>query len=284
MKLILKLGICVLLFSVLNISVYAQSGLKATSFLNDFADVLTTVEESEIELILDSIHKGNGSQVAVAIVESLEGRDIESFSIDLAREWGVGSEERDDGMLMVVAPNERGVRIEVGRGLEGYVTDAQASWLIRYTLTPHFKEGDYAGGIKDAALKIKDALDGLEPLLHDRSDPLDNNFFYYGFMILWFFFPLLGAWLGRDKRIWPGGLLGLLFGVIGLLIFSFAWWWIIVAGGVGLLFDWIASNSSGGKGGRGGWWIGGGGSGGDSDSFGGFGGGSFGGGGASGSW
>jgi uncharacterized protein len=275
-------GICSLLFFSLLSSVLAQSLLVPNGFVNDFAEILSVPDESSLTKMLQSISDKYGPEIAVVTVKSLEERDIESFSLDLARRWGIGSEGKDDGLLILIAPNERAIRLEVGYGLEGHITDAQSSWLIKNEMAPKFRQNYYGPGIRNALMKIEQSLEGLEPIPSDASED-GFNFFYFVFMTFWFFFPLLGAWLGRSKKIWPGGLLGFGIGGVGLLIFAFAWWWIIVAGIGGLIFDWIASNSKGGRGG-GWWWLGGGRGGSDGDSFGGFSGGSFGGGGASGSW
>ena len=93
-------------------------------------------------------------------VKSLEGYSIEDYGIGLARKWGIGQKGKDNGVLLIVAPNDRKVRIEVGRRLEPMMTDTMSTLIIENAILPKFRRGDFAGGIKDAVRDIKTVLLG----------------------------------------------------------------------------------------------------------------------------
>ena len=125
----------------------AEAKFQALGRVVDEADLLAPAEEQRIAAISAAIEREVGPQFVVTTVPSLRGEPIEFFSIDLARRWGIGHSERDDGVMLLVAPNERKVRIEVGRGLERRVTDPFAAEVLRDQVLPRFREGDLAGGI-----------------------------------------------------------------------------------------------------------------------------------------
>ncbi|MEA3009648.1 MAG: uncharacterized protein QOJ91_1340 [Sphingomonadales bacterium] len=128
------------------------SGLPALSGrVVDGADLLTPAQEARLSAESEAIEKEVGAQYVVATVPSLNGRPIEDYSIALARHWGLGGKKRNDGLLLLVAPAERKVRIEVGYGLERRVTDPFAGRVIRERALPRFKEGNFPGGIEAAS-------------------------------------------------------------------------------------------------------------------------------------
>jgi uncharacterized protein len=113
----------------------------------DNADLLTPAEEQRLALASAALERDVGPQFVVATVPSLEGRPILFYSVDLARSWGIGDRDRNDGVLMVVAPNERKARIEVGTGLERRLTDPFSAKVMREQMLPRFREGAMAEGI-----------------------------------------------------------------------------------------------------------------------------------------
>ncbi|MBX4209173.1 TPM domain-containing protein [Candidatus Parcubacteria bacterium] len=129
---------------------YASPG-KPAGFVNDFAAILPPADRAALEAKLSAFEKETGAEIVVATVPSLGGDAIEDFAVRLFQEWGIGKKKTDNGLLLLVAPNEREARIEVGYGLEPTVTDAAASAIIRNVMIPAFKDGDYAGGIGRAA-------------------------------------------------------------------------------------------------------------------------------------
>ena len=118
-----------------------------TGRIVDQAGILSPEEEAAIEPKLKDLEERSGIQLVVATVGSLEGQEIEPYANELFRAWKLGEAEKNNGVLLLVAPNERRVRIEVGYGLEGTLTDALASVIITNAITPRFKAGDFGGGV-----------------------------------------------------------------------------------------------------------------------------------------
>src|SRR5512144_2978702 len=113
----------------------------------DQANIIQPATRSAIEERLAELEAKSGIQIAVATVGSLEGQDIEPYANELFRNWKLGEKTKNNGVLLLVAPNERRVRIEVGYGLEGTLTDALSKIIISNAIAPRFKAGDYGGGI-----------------------------------------------------------------------------------------------------------------------------------------
>jgi len=114
----------------------------------DQAGVLTAASKSDIEAKTRALEEKSGIQLVVATVASLQGNDIETYANELFRFWKLGEAKKNNGVLLLVAPKERKVRIEVGYGLEGTLTDALASTIISAAIVPHFKRGDFSGGVE----------------------------------------------------------------------------------------------------------------------------------------
>jgi uncharacterized protein len=113
----------------------------------DQANIIPAETRSAIEPKLVDLEAKSGIQLVVATVSSLEGEEIEPYANQLFRNWGLGQRDKNNGVLLLVAPNERRVRIEVGYGLEGTLTDALSKVIIANAITPRFKTGDFGGGI-----------------------------------------------------------------------------------------------------------------------------------------
>jgi uncharacterized protein len=128
--------------------------------ITDEAGLLTAEEKTDIENDLSSLEQTSTDQLAVVTVKSLQGYSIEDYGIGLARKWGIGQKGKDNGVLLIVAPNERKVRIEVGRRLEPFMTDTMSALIIQNAILPKFRRGDFAGGIKDGVRDIKTVLLG----------------------------------------------------------------------------------------------------------------------------
>jgi len=130
------------------------AGIAAANFpaltgrIVDSAQVIDASARAAIEQKLESLESRSGIQLVVATVKSLEGQDVESYANELFRTWKLGEKAKNNGVLLMVAPNERKVRIEVGYGLEGTLTDALSSVIITNALIPRFKTGDFSGGIE----------------------------------------------------------------------------------------------------------------------------------------
>ena len=119
-------------------------------FVNDFARILSESEIATLEQKLRNYQDTTSNQFAIVTVASLDNYDIESYSYALAKTWGIGQKEKNNGLLILIAPNERKMRIEVGYGLEGAIPDAVCKQIIREIMKPYFKQQNYYAGIDEA--------------------------------------------------------------------------------------------------------------------------------------
>jgi uncharacterized protein len=249
--------------------------LRPQGYVSDFAGVINSPTQQQLTAICAELDQRADAQIAVVSVKSLEGEPIEDYSIDLATRWGIGPKQKDRGVMILLAPNDRQYRFEVGYGLEPILPDGLVGEFGREA-RPLLRDGNYSAALllmteRVAAVIAKDrgvtlnSLAGVpqsEPQTQGAPgpSPLADLLQWFPFLLFFLIFPLLG-------------ILKVLFG--GPRRYGrrhSAWWW---SG------PWMLGGMGGGWGG-GSW--GGGGFGGGGGGFGGFGGGSFGGGGASGSW
>src|SRR6478736_2102316 len=221
----------------------------------DDADLLSPADRAELDAELKALEDKSSDQVVVVTLPSLQGLSIEDFGYQLGRHWGIGTKEKDNGVLLIVAPNERKVRIEVGRGLEPILTDAMSKVIINGAILPRFRTGDYTGGIKEGVKGIELVLTGdtaeLAERVKGRRDADDPKIdwlvvIFWTLIILWF---IWASWRSTQRSAYRRG--------SGPIFIPGPGW-----GGSGGS-DWGGGNGGGGFSG---------------------GGGSFGGGGASGSW
>jgi uncharacterized protein len=245
------------------------------SRVTDLTGTLDAASRQSLETRLAQLEQAKGAQLAVLLVPTTQPETIEQFSLRVAETWKLGRKGVDDGVLLLVAKNDRTLRIEVGYGLEGAIPDAVAKRVIAETITPRFKQGDFPGGIQAGVDALSRLIQG-EPLPEPKTDfswlsamSLDDILgvtalfvFIVGGMLRAIFGTLLGALLAGLVAFFGGWLLG--SWVVGLFAGVIVFFLTLV--GVSFI--------SGGGGGGGGGFGGG---------FGG-GGGGFGGGGASGSW
>lgn len=136
----------------------AQTFPELTGRVVDAADLLSPEQEAELTALSEGIEQASSRQFVVATVPSLEDYPIEDYGYRLGRAWGIGQSEANNGVILLVAPNERRVRIEVGYGLEPVVPDGYASGVINQTILPRFRDGDMAGGIVAGANEIAEQL------------------------------------------------------------------------------------------------------------------------------
>ncbi len=140
---------------------FAQQAVPPlTERVVDLADILTPATENAITMLLAAHEEATSNQVAVLTISSLQGETIEGFSIRVVEAWGLGTAEIDNGVLLLVALNDREMRIEVGLGLEGDLTDAAASRIIRGEMRPRFREGDFDAGVLAGVQSIVGTIEG----------------------------------------------------------------------------------------------------------------------------
>lgn len=244
--------------------------IHPTGYVTDLAGVIGGAKKASLEALCTELEQKTGAQMVIVTVHSLDGQSVEYYAVDLFRQLGIGSKKDNRGVLLLVAPNDRKYRIEVGYGLEPVINDARAGDAGR-AMVPFLRQGDYGGAVETGAWQLAKyiaddshvTLSGQPPVrrFQHRNNGGGSGIFWVivGLIILFSF-------LGRSSGTRMGG-----------------------GGGSGLAWFLLGMLANSGRGSRGGW--GGGGFGGGSSGwggggggFGGFGGGSSGGGGASGSW
>lgn len=248
--------------------------------VTDLTQTLTSEQQSQLEAKLAAFEQQKGSQVAVLIVPTTAPEAIEQFSIRVVDAWKLGREKQDDGVLLLVAKDDRKMRIEVGYGLEGAIPDVYAKRIISEIMVPSFRQGDYYGGINHAVEQIIRLTSGEQLPAPAQAKPNSgklSDMLYVVFIGAFVVGGILRAIFGK----FLGGVLN--GGIIGMLIWIFGGGLIvaIVLAIIAFFLTFAGASGLGHAGGLGG--LGGGGYRG-SGGWGGGGGGGFGGGGASGSW
>jgi len=263
--------------------------------VNDYAGMMSPATERLLEATLQRFEEAESTQIVVLTIPTLAGDALEDFSIRVAEQWKIGRKERDNGAILVVAKAERKLRIEVGYGLEGRLTDAVSGRIIRNVIAPEFKAGRFEQGIISGVNAMIQVVQGeFEGVQGGRHTPRPDTGAGSAVFFLIVLFFLIGR-LGRINR-WVGVLSGgVLAPVFGALSLSIGWPYLLLLIPVGLFFGFFVSTlfyaSGGGGGFPGGYTHGGRHTGGFGGGFGGGGGGGFsgggggfGGGGASGGW
>jgi len=259
--------------------------------VTDLTGTLSASQIQNLESRLRDFERGKGSQIAVLMLPSTEPETIEEYSIRVAEAWKVGRARVDDGVILVVAKNDRKLRVEVGRGLEGAIPDAVAKRVVSDVITPHFRSGDFYGGIAAGTDSLMKVIEGESLPAPQPGATFNGVHRAIDFQtILWLvaalvlahaiFRRLFGRVIGAAIS---GGILGAIVWVAaGVLVFA------VVGALVGFVIALVHGlGSRHGRWSSGGWpgggWSGGGGLGGGGGGFSG-GGGGFSGGGASGNW
>jgi len=296
MRLLRALAFLATLLAACAVASAAEGDVKAipalTARVSDYTGTLDPAQRQSLEDELAALEKAKGAQVGVLIVPSTQPEDIAQYGIRVGEAWKLGRKGTDDGVILIVAKDDRRVRIEVGKGLEGAIPDAAAARIIREYVAPRFRGNDYYGGVHDA-------LGALTKLINDEPlpPPLTDEHGNAGESGDRFAPAIIAAWFAALflRGLFGGAPAGMRAPIVGLGAGGIGWF---ISGllplGVGLgVFGLVFGLLGGGGGGggfanRGGWggfggggWSGGGGLGGGGFSGGG---GGFSGGGASGSW
>ena len=256
--------------------------------VTDLTGTLAAGQRAALEQKLADLEARKGSQIAVLVVESTRPETVEQYAVRVFERWKLGRKGVDDGVLLLVAKNDRQLHIEVGYGLEGAIPDAIAKRIIEQDIVPLFKQGNFHGGISAGTDRLGKLIEGETMPPPKRTAAPGSGWstetLFIGFVILAMASQLLHALLGRFLG---AGVAGAAAGIIGYVLAGLAAAMIIgLIAFVISLFMGATGRQGGGWSSGGGSWSGGGWSGGGSSGGGGFsgGGGSSGGGGASGSW
>ena len=135
----------------------------------DEAGLLSAADRAEIATLLRELEGKSSDQIVVVTLKSLQGLEIEDYGYQLGRHWGIGQAGKDNGALLIVAPAERKVRIEVGRRLEPLLTDTMSSVIVNSSILPRFRRGDFSGGIRAGVTDMKDVLLGDVEAVKERA-------------------------------------------------------------------------------------------------------------------
>lgn len=277
-------------------SAHALDVPKLLGYVNDYANMISPPAKAELEKELRSFEKTDSTQVVILTIPSLGGEVMEEFSIRVAEAWKIGQKGKDNGIIFIVAKQERKMRIEVGRGLEGRLTDLMAGRIVDLVVKPRFKRGDFDGGFVAGVSSLIDATRGefkvdvtQHPARQEKSSQLLTYLIFAGIilLILGSMSRILGGAAGAVALPAVAHFAGFPLGLVALVVLA------LLGFGAGVLLPLLFSAGGHYRGGGGVWPGGGffgtgsssgsGGFGGGSD-FGGGGGGDFGGGGASGDW
>lgn len=267
---------------------------KLTAHVVDQAGLLSPAQRDALDAKLRAFEAAHGSQIAVLTMPTLKGESIEDFSTRVTDQWQLGRKGVDDGVLLLVAKEEHGIRIQTGRGVQGTLTDALSKRIISEFITPRFRAGDFAGGLDAGVDAIMKAVEGEDLPLPAKAPVPRSSASYSDFVFLAFFLVPIVAMILRSVagRLVGAGLTSAITGLAAWLVLGS-----IALGVLAFVFTFVLALFSGlrvtppmGPGRWGGGWGGGGFGGGLGGGFGGGGGGfsggggTFDGGGASGKW
>lgn len=273
-------ALCFALLPLLGWSANEVALPALTERVTDLTGTLSAEDRAGLTASLTALEKDKGAQIAIVLLPTTQPESIEQFGIRLAEAWKIGRKGVDDGVIVIVAKNDRKMRIEVGYGLEGAIPDAIAKRIVAEQMAPRFREGDFAGGLRATVATLDKVIRGEPlpaPVVQTAPSGADSGDALTFLLIVFFMAGVIRSMFGLLGSLAVSGVAGwlawTLFTSLGL------------AGGAAL----VAFALSFIRLGRGGWQSGGGfpgGFGGGSSGGGGFsgGGGGFGGGGASGNW
>lgn len=179
---LLVTAVCLLLLAA---AVHALDVPYLSGRINDNAHMLSSETVAELESMLAAYEDSTGNQLVLLTIESLEGESLEDYSMRVAETWKLGQKGVDNGALLLVAKQDRKLRIEVGYGLEASLTDAMTSYIINSVITPRFKQGDFEAGIREGLQNMILAADGTIGEA-DISTASGDDFPMWGFMLFWF--------------------------------------------------------------------------------------------------
>ena len=259
--------------------------------MNDYAGILSPATRGQLESVLQTIESTDSTQIVVLTITSLQGDSLEDFSLRVVEKWQIGQQGLDNGALLLVAKDDRKIRIEVGYGLEGELTDMTAGRIIKNVIAPRFKQGNFDQGIIDGVgaivLTVKGQFNTADAPLKSSSQKPDVG----GLLTMMIFFFFFFGSMFRKSKVFAAVAGGIASPLLGLLFFGISGIALLALVPIGAVGGFVASTLAASSGGTGpGGFIPGGYGGGFGRSSGGFGGGfgggggGFGGGGASGGW
>ena len=259
-----KTTIFVLLLLITLMGFSQQLPPKPATMVTDYTNTLSPADREQLENKLVAFNNATTTQIAVVLIKSTGQYEINDYAVQLGRAWGVGQKDKNNGIVVLVAKDDRKVSIQIGYGVEGAVPDITANAIIKNDITPRFKAGDYYGGLDSATTDLIKYTKG--EYTAPKKDNADNNDDAGGGIFIVIIIVIVVLIIVFRSRGGGGG--GQIYGGRGG---ASPFWWFLGGSLLGRgSSGWGGGSSGGGSSGGGG--------------FGGFGGGSFGGGGSSGSW
>ncbi|MCX6004655.1 MAG: TPM domain-containing protein [Chloroflexi bacterium] len=246
--LVLALLCAVFLLPLGTTAVKAQNFPDYQGFVNDYANLLSMQSKTQLEAQLTQLEKDTTAEVAVVTVKSLEGDYIEDYAVKLFEKWKIGKKDKNNGVLFLVALDDRKMRIEVGYGLEPVITDGRAGRIRDEDVIPRFKQNDYEGGIVAGVNSIEKYIRNGTPPAPLEENPVKNVFgdFATAFFIMSIITIYMSGFMARSKNIWLGGIWGAIAGgIIGLTIGGIAALIVmpLIFTGLGLGTDYLLSKN-----------------------------------------
>lgn len=212
-------------------SVLAQQYPQPAGFVNDYVGLLPRSSVVQLERIFSGVQRETSAQIAICIVNSVQPFAIEEYAVGLFEKWGIGMKGKDNGILLLVAVQDRQFRIEVGYGFEDVIPDAIAHQIASQIITPAFKQGNYQQGLEQASFFIvskvfekydismdlkelvQDSMHDTAAVEHKKGNPIINILFFILMVYLfirhpWLFFFLMMSGMGGGRRGYSGGSFG----------------------------------------------------------------------------
>ncbi len=195
-----KLFFLLLIFIALG--AFADDVPGYSGYVNDYAILITEKDKASMESVAKEVEEKTGAQIAVLTVKSMSPyTSIDEFGMAVAEKWKVGEKDKDTGIIIILAMEERKVRIEVGYGLEGIINDAKAGRIIDNTIMPYFRGGDFSAGLRRGVFKIADIIGTELNVELDEQIKMQDNTFTERLCMLIFFIIFVSIFLMMIRRM-----------------------------------------------------------------------------------
>lgn len=221
-----KLALAIVSFLFFQNILFAEPSFpELTGRVVDNAQILSTQEETTLSSILEEHEKQTSNQLVILTLSSLDGYDIADYGYQLGRHWAIGQKDKNNGILLIVSMADKKIRIEVGYGLEGALSDKTAHEIIEYIIKPKFRQGNFYNGISEATNAIIKAIKGeYKPSDYGVLDSSSENFFFVYFAII-FLSGIIGSFVRKYKnntvsKIFHSSMLGGFAGAFAIGFFN----------------------------------------------------------------
>ncbi len=185
---------------------------RPQGYVSDFAGVISAQDKDLITGLAQGLEEKTTDQMAVVTVKSTQPETIEGYAVELFKRWGIGHKGKDNGILLLVAVQDRKVRIETGYGLEGTLPDVIGNKIIRDMMVPSFKSGQYSAGIKNGVVAIVSVMTGDKSFNiggpENSSEAPPTVWVFFAIMMIVMFLRMFGRVVGGGRGYWGGGYIG----------------------------------------------------------------------------